>query len=125
MHGRYHKRFQPHADFLAQACDFPVVVIATFPEHHTKMLKAVRDKRCPGQRFVLMIHNPDVLFAPPSSEPPTCDAPLARIWVHFGSERMAYEPQGMEGALSASKTALDLRYAWLSAWAKVCARAGS
>ena len=82
---RYPKDFLPYESFLEQACDFLVVVIATFPEHHTRTLQAAREKACPGQRFVLVVHNPDVLLAVPPGTPPTfCNImilPLRLQWV--------------------------------------------
>ena len=55
---RYTKPFQPYADFEQQACAFDVVAMATFPEHHLDMANALADRACPGQRFVLVVHNP-------------------------------------------------------------------
>ncbi|KAK9802018.1 hypothetical protein WJX73_002032 [Symbiochloris irregularis] len=60
----YKKPFQSHKDFLPQACSYDVVVIATFPEHHTNFLRELRDKSCEGQQLVLMVHNPDTVLTP-------------------------------------------------------------
>lgn len=65
---RYQRDFQPYQAFLPQACDFAVVALATFPEHHTLLMQALRALACPGQQFVLVVHNPDVLLGVPPGE---------------------------------------------------------
>lgn len=58
---RYTRPFQHYEGFLGKACDYSVVVFATFPEYHMDMANKVADKACPGQRFVLIVHNPGAL----------------------------------------------------------------
>lgn len=55
---RYTTPFQPFLSFLDRACEFQVVVFATFPEHHLDLANKLADMGCPGQRSVHVVHNP-------------------------------------------------------------------
>ena len=58
---RYPTPFQGHQEFLAQACSFNLVVYITFPDLHLGLAQSVLDQHCPGQRYLLVVHNPDQL----------------------------------------------------------------
>lgn len=60
-HCRYSKPFQAHQGFLGQACEFNLVVFATFPELHLDLVQQAVQKGCSGQRFLLVVHNPHEL----------------------------------------------------------------
>ena len=83
---RYPSAFQSHSDFLKQACDFQVVVFATFPEFHEDIMQRLRDKACSGQRFVFTVHNAGNLMRTGIVKPGMCSAvALGRIQLLFNT----------------------------------------
>ena len=68
-YGRYSKPFQAHQDFLGQACDFNLVVFATFPENHIGLAQQAAQSGCSNQRFLMVVHNPYELGNPSKCPP--------------------------------------------------------
>ena len=63
MH-RYSRPFQSYADIVADACQYAVIAFATWPEQHTHLMASIMAQKCPGQKFLLLVHNPDLLLHP-------------------------------------------------------------
>ena len=61
---RYDKPFRSSGELMVQACQYSAIVFSTWPEQHTLIMSALLNQRCPGQKFVLVTHNPDNLLDP-------------------------------------------------------------
>eukprot|EP00884_Botryococcus_braunii_P002844 jgi/Botrbrau1/12560/Bobra.0169s0095.1 len=59
----YQKPFKETAEFWQNPCDYEVVALPTFPEHHMDVLQNLTNLNCPKkQRIVAVVHNPGVLL---------------------------------------------------------------
>ena len=62
---RYDKPFRSHTEIEADACQYAAIAFSTWPEQHTLLMFALLSKQCPGQKYILLVHNPDTLLDPP------------------------------------------------------------
>ena len=63
---------------MPEACEYGVIAFATWPEQHTHLMASIMAQKCPGQKFLLLVHNPDLLLHPLPGE--TATQLMSRTW---------------------------------------------
>ena len=53
---------------MPDACQYEAIAFSTWPEQHTVLMASVLYQRCPGQKYILLVHNPDFLLQPPPGQ---------------------------------------------------------